>query len=411
MAKLYKIYVVGIASENLPELQQLPAEVLADCKLFISAEKHHHTLQSYNRAIKPVTPLQDTLHNIKETLAVGNIIVLGSGDPLFYGIGSTLLKSLAQERLVFYPTLSSIQRASALFKTSWHDANIISLHGRNHPHLPSLFLSKHKSLVLTDGTNTPIKIAGDILDYLTLIEAEELAGDIQCMVAENIGTEKENLFIGSLAETQAKAEFSPLNVFCLINQNEQNPHNIFGLSEQDIQHSRGLITKSEVRAASIHSLCLPKTGVLWDIGGGSGSISIEAARIAPELIIYCVEHKEEEITNIKANIRRFGCYNIIPIHGNAAEKMADLPAPDRVFVGGSGGRLEEIITTSAEKLPQNGRIVVNSVLEKTARQAPIFMRANNLEVASSTVSVCRNKGAADEQQLNPITITTGVKYE
>lgn len=409
MSKIFKIYVVGITSENLCELEQLPPEVIADCKLFIGADKHHSLLKSYKAEVKAVTPLRDTLHTIKETLPTGNVVVLGSGDPLFYGIGSTLLKSFAQTSLVFYPALTAIQRASALFKTSWHDANIISLHGRTHPHLAGLFLSQHKSLVLTDGTNTPTKIAGEIADYLKLIEAEELAKNMQCMVAENIGTDKEQVFVGSLDETREKTDFSPLNVFCFIHKKQDEPSSIFGLSEQEIQHSRGLITKNAVRAACIHSLSLPRTGILWDIGGGSGSISIEAARIAPELIIYCVEQKDEEIANIKANIRRFGCYNIIPAHGNAAEIMTHLPDPDRVFVGGSGGKLEKIVKTSAEKLPQMGRIVVNSVLEKTAQQAPLFMQKNMLEVQSSTVSVCREKGTEHEQQLNPITITTGLK--
>lgn len=409
MVKIFKIYVVGITSENLCELEQLPAEVIADCKLFVGAEKHHTHLTQYKTELKTVTPLKDTLHAIKETLPTGNVVVLGSGDPLFYGIGSTLLKSFAKESLVFYPALTAIQRACSLFKTSWHDANIISLHGRNYPHLAGFFLSQKKSLVLTDGKNTPNRIAADISDYLKLIEAEGLAENMLCMVAENIGTDDEHVFIGSLNETRKKTNFSPLNVFYFINEKRDEPENIFGLTEQEVQHSRGLITKNEIRAACIHSLSLPKTGILWDIGGGSGSISIEAARMAPSLTIYCIEQKEEEILNIKANIHRFGCYNIIPVHGNAAEKMANLPTPDRVFVGGSGGKLEQIIKISAEKLPQMGKIVVNSVLKKTAQQAPLAMQKNKLEIHSSTVSVCRAKGTEHEQQLNPITITTGLK--
>ena len=115
-----------------------------------------------------------------------------------------------------------------------------------------------------------------------------------------------------------------------------------GLTEDEVVHSRGLITKSEVRAATIHQLRLPKTGVFWDVGAGSGSISIEAARSHPELTLFAIEHKMEEIANIKANIRKFGCYNIIPVFGKAPEELTDLPAPDRIFVGGSSGTLSAI---------------------------------------------------------------------
>ena len=406
-----KIYVVGVTYDDLHELQQLPVEVINHCALFISGEKHHHILKIYQTQICPVTPLKETLQEIESALNRGNVIVLGSGDPLFYGIGSTLLKTFRQENLVFFPALTSIQRACSRFKLSWHDAKIISLHGRSHPHLAGLFLSQAKSLVLTDNKNTPAKIASDILEYLKLIDYLEMGEEFQCMVAENLGTDKERIFTGSLKETASQESFSPLNVFALVNNKYEAVSRSFGLSEQEIQHSRGLITKSEVRAAAIHQLCLPKKGILWDIGGGSGSISIEAARLFPELVIYCVEQKEEELANIKANIRKFDCFNVIPVHDNAVNCITHLPPPDRVFVGGSSGLLAEIINISAEKLPQNGRIVVNSVLEKTAREAPKQMTKHDLQVSSTTISVCRNKGTENELQLNPITITTGIKHE
>ncbi len=122
----------------------------------------------------------------------------------------------------------------------------------------------------------------------------------------------------------------------------------FGLTEDSIQHSRGLITKNEVRAATLHQLQLPRKGVFWDIGAGSGSLSIEAARANPHLTVYAIEHKEEELENIKNNIVKFGCYNIVPIFGRAPEALVALPDPDRVFIGGSSGSLPDIVALTCQ---------------------------------------------------------------
>ena len=154
--------------------------------------------------------------------------------------------------------------------------------------------------------------------------------------------------------------------------------------------------------------------MFWDVGGGSGSISVEAARLCPELSIYTVEHKEEGQNNIRANIVRYNLYNIELICGLAPEVFARLPDPDRVFIGGSRGLLAEIIPACVERMLPHGRLVVSAVLQNTAEQAPLLMAAHGLESDARTISVTREKKAyCDDGQsgltLNPITIITGKK--
>ena len=208
----------------------------------------------------------------------------------------------------------------------------------------------------------------------------------------------------------ASRQFSPLNMM-LIEQAPPTGVDIrFGLGEEEIQHSRGLITKSEVRAATLHQLRLPESGVLWDIGGGSGSVSLEAARLCPELSIYTIEKNPEGQANIQANMRSFGAYTMRLVCGEAPEALADLPDPHRIFVGGSGKRLPEILEAAGARLVPGGRIVVNAVLAQTETTALASLQRLGLRVASSTLAVTRRSCADGESRVfNPITLITGDK--
>ena len=209
------------------------------------------------------------------------------------------------------------------------------------------------------------------------------------MVGERLGFEDERLFNGDLGET-AGAVFRSPNCLILKRESEEfcKKKSRLGLKEAHIRHSRGLITKDEIRAAVLHKLSLPQKGVFWDVGSGSGSISIEASRLNPDLRIFSIERKKQEIENITHNINSFGCKNIQVIHGTAPEMFSRIPEPDCVFIGGSGGCLEDIVkylgnTTRCSK------VVITAVTEKTCTQAPLILLENNFIVHTSVISVSR----------------------
>lgn len=402
---MFNLFVIGVSDNILSATDQ---EILSNCSYVFATPRLQEIISHLPLEVHNISPVQEATHTIKTKLAVGNVAILASGDPLFYGIGKRLLSEVPKESIEFHPAVSSIQKAAALFKTHWDDATILSLHGRNHPHVPGLILQHQKCLLLTDTKNSPNEICKTIQEYFSLIEDENTALDISVMVAENIGLPDQRLFSGNLSETVA-GTFSPLNVMFIGRHaaGDNDFPDAFGLTEDEVVHSRGLITKSEVRAATLHQLRLPKTGILWDVGAGSGSISIEAARSHPELTIFAIEHKAEEINNIKANIRKFGCYNIIPVFGKAPEKLTDLPDPDRIFVGGSSGTLRAITEIAKNRLPANGRIVINGVIEKTIKEAPELLTQCNFSVETTTMCVTRTNSSTQTVTFNPITITTG----
>ncbi|MCG2813047.1 MAG: precorrin-6Y C5,15-methyltransferase (decarboxylating) subunit CbiT, partial [Thermodesulfovibrionales bacterium] len=171
------------------------------------------------------------------------------------------------------------------------------------------------------------------------------------------------------------------------------------------------ITKDEVRAVTIHKLRLPQKGVLWDIGAGSGSVSIEAAKLYPELKVFAVEKNEEQIKNIKENRIKFDATNIEIIKGQAPDVLKNIPVPDRVFVGGSGGTIKDIIEFVNSKI-SSGIVVINAITIETLNEAIKSLENKGFAVEVSEVSVSRSKTVSGKRHmsaLNPVFIITGVK--
>jgi precorrin-6Y C5,15-methyltransferase (decarboxylating) len=386
------------------------------------ASHRHHELLTTGLAIHriAISPVEDMIFELAVALQSGDVAVLASGDPLLFGIGRTLMERFGAERVEIFPAISAVQLACARFKLPWDDLPLISLHGRSPAVLAGKILSQPKVLLFTDHRRSPNRIATDLLSLLHEHGDQERLARLHVQVAENLGWPEERLWQGSLEEA-AQAQFADPNMM-LIEQDmaEEQPGAdcIFGLQEEEITHSRGLITKDEVRAVILHRLRLPHSGVFWDIGGGSGSISVEAARLCPELAVYVIEQKEEGWRNIQANIVRYSLYNITLVRGQAPEALTKLPHPDRIFVGGSRGLLAEIIAPCAHRLSKGGRLVVSAVLQNTAEQAPRLMAANDLKADARTISVTREQNEYGEYgedgehaglRLNPITIITGTK--
>ena len=397
------IHIIGVDSRGLTAAQQQQVE---QAVLVAGGKRLLERWASPDQPCCPITPLADSFPAMRQALEQGDVVVLASGDPLFYGIGRRLLAEFGPERVALQPALSAIQEACALFKMSWHGAALLSLHGREEENVVGLLLRRDTSLVLTDPRHSPDFLARELIAYLTEIEAHDLLAKGEVLVAENIGMAGQRIFRGGLAEAAAE-QFAPLNVMAL-RWPDLPLCPGFGLGEEEISHSRGLITKDEVRAVTLHTLRLPKRGVLWDVGAGSGSIAIEAALLRPDLTIYAVEQRPEELAHIRANIRSFGCFNVRVVAGRAPQALAGLLDPDRVFVGGSGGSLAEIIALAARRLRQGGRLVVNGVLAATCEQAPRLLAENGLRVSQSLLSVSRVR-EKKTRVLNPITIMVGGK--
>jgi precorrin-6Y C5,15-methyltransferase (decarboxylating) len=316
--------------------------------------------------------LPERIARLQECALGRKTVVLASGDPLFYGIGRLLLEAFPQEQLLFLPHISSLQLAFARIKMTWDDACIVSLHGRPMQSLlPALRRGEDKIAVFTDSRNTPAAIGA------FLRETGCAATYHVTWVCENLGGPDERVTPWTPGELESKIEtFSPLNIVILLGGFASTPDGfqsppLLGIPEQMLRHRtrRGsLITRREIRLLSLCYLELRPHNVLWDVGAGSGSVSIEATCFSPTLEVFAIEKDDEAYRNLEENVRRFGTLGIHPIVGTAPDVFAQLPDPDAIFVGGSGGKIEAIIAAAMGRLKPQGRLVINCItLDNLAR--------------------------------------------
>ena len=187
----------------------------------------------------------------------------------------------------------------------------------------------------------------------------------------------------------------------------------WGLPDDAFEQRRplkGQITKREVRAVSLYSLGLKPDGIVWDIGSGTGSVSVEASFIAQRGQVYAVERDADSIGLLQRNVDKYGCQNVQVIAGEAPSALGELPDPDSVFIGGSGGHLSEILNTVVQRLKPQGHLVVNlAVLERT-HEVYHSLRELGWAVEMVMVNAARGKEMPDNsvrfESLNPVFIVT-----
>lgn len=400
-----KIHVLGVADEIVAEST---LSIIKRCHLIVASNRFTALLknlitQPQSESIFPIAPLSEALVKIQESLLIGDVAVMASGDPLFFGIGKTLCEKFGSDRVELYPALSSMQLAFARFKINWDDAFFLSLHGRKDTEIFSALTRYKKLFFFTDAKNSPDKIAAKIIAKTGLANSRHYYG----YIAENIGQKEEKITSGSLEEI-SKINYSSLNVMLVVQKGHAGAcKRQFGLAEEEIQHSRGLITKNEIRAVAIHQLNFENEGVFWDIGAGSGSVSIECARLFPKMRVYSIEKNRQQIENLRANREKYCCWNMDIIEGTAPSALIDLPEPDRVFIGGNGGHLEEIIDEVVGHLAVSGRIVLSAILEKTLQNGSLYLYNKGFQVDISEVQVKRFQyPEMKSKKLNAIKIIT-----
>jgi precorrin-6B C5,15-methyltransferase / cobalt-precorrin-6B C5,C15-methyltransferase len=289
-----------------------------------------------------------------------SVCVLASGDPGFFGIVRALRQRFGGAALRVHPAPSSIALAFARVARSWDDAVIVSAHGRPIGQAVDIARRHEKVAVLTSPEHPPEAIGA------ALLHAACAARHVT--VVSRIGEPGEVTVEGDLSMLAA-GTFDPLSVVILETEHpdatDRGPGVAWGLDSSRFAHRAGMITKAEVRAVVLGKLALPRTGVLWDVGAGSGSVGIEAAGLCPDLRVIAIERDAASAERIGINASEHGV-DIEVIHGDAPDALAALPDPDRVFVGG-GGLLT--LETVLERLRPDGTVVATYAVLDRAVQA------------------------------------------
>ncbi|MUG94586.1 precorrin-6y C5,15-methyltransferase (decarboxylating) subunit CbiE [Scytonema sp. UIC 10036] len=421
-----KVNVVGIGLDGIAGLSEKVREIIERATLLVGSDRHLSYFPNHHSQRLPLKNFTENISIIRDYINKGcdGVVIIVSGDPLFFGLGRLLLAELPKDVLTFHPHLSSVQLAFNRVKASWHDARVISAHGRSVEELiHALQQGVEKIAVLTDGTNTPNAIA-------KLIESLNLPSQYQLWVCENLGGDLERIesfSVETLCKDVASSTFAPLNVVVLLRQDREKPLELsalpyFGLPDEcflSFSDRPGLMTKREVRTLVLAELALRPGQIIWDIGAGTGSVSIEIARLFPTSKVYAIEKTAAGSALIAQNCRRFQVENVISIHGNAPDILQTLgetcntpsgePSPDRIFIGGSGGNLTEILNVCATKLTSDGIIVLSLATLEHLNTALSWFQSHSWHYQLLQVQLSRSVPIGHLTRfapLNPVTIVT-----
>ena len=405
-----KIRVLGIGPGTSQWLPPAIKAVVKDCQVLIGGSRGlamfpdfvGSTYQISGQLHETMEVLQDV---VEEEKRVG---VLVSGDPGLYSLLPLLKKSFPSDIITVYPGISSMQHAFAKAGMPWQEAEIISVHGRP---LESLPLNISKPLgVFTGGKNTPQKIAAYYLTY----------GFNPLMYVGDALTYPEERWVKSYAQELAKEASNFSNAVLLIcpggetvgdGQVDHGQYAGFGRDDHEFIRGNVPMTKSEIRVQVLAKGKITPNSRVLDVGAGTGSLSIEAALLAQRGCVYAVEKDVEAQELILQNCQKFRVNNLQLVRGTAPEVLERIPIMDVCLIGGSQGRLEEILRVAP--LRPGGRVVITAVtLETLAAGLQALKTLEYEEVDVVSIQAVRWKGIKNfhmAQAQNPVFILSGQK--
>lgn len=353
------IRVVGIGLDGLAGLGLAARHCLESATAIAGSEGQLQLVATLPARVIPLGgDLPAWLDAIQAAAARGPVAVLASGDPLFYGIGRVLLERFDRRDVAFYPHLSCVQLAFARLGIPWQDATVVSIHGRAPDELEAAVRQgKSPIAVLTDRDWNPGAIARAVTELRPPL-------DYRLWVCSALGAAAEGIEAVELAVAEARTFPAP-NVVILeavVPGVARDRLPVFGIADGafcTFADRPGLLTKQEVRMLSLGLLQLQAGATVWDIGAGTGSVSIEIARLIPTGAVYAIERTAAGLALIAKNCTRFGVENVTAINGTAPAALASLPDPNRIVVGGGGARTGEILEACAPRLRPGGVLVAH----------------------------------------------------
>lgn len=394
------VTLIGMGSgqpENLT-LQGLAALRQAD--LILGARRLLAVLPAGCTENRAAAYRPDEVAELLQTSGAENAVLIYSGDTGFYSGASSMMEKLEAlgVRARVLPGLSSIQLLAAALGRPWQGWNLVSAHGRTCDPVAECMQGR-PTFFLTGGSEDPATLCAQL--------AAEGFGDVQAVVGQCLGTPEEKIFRGSVKELAA-GRFNSLSVL-LVEAAEVLPRRAPGLPDEAFERGDVPMTKQEVRAAVLAKLAVRPEDILWDVGAGTGSVSVELALAAPRGRVYAVECRPEGCALIKANREKFRTRNLVLVEGLAPAALSDLPAPDAVFIGGSKGSLAAIVDAVLDKNP-DARICVSAIALETLSAAVAALTAKGRTVQVSQIAVSRAKAMGGLHLMmaqNPIYLITG----
>ena len=378
--KMVTLAGIGLGSEETRTVAVNRAIHEADC-LIGARRMLEGAASAGQRSVEAFLPA-DVARVIAEDPYSQRFVVLLSGDTGFFSGAKKLVDALREYDPRVLCGLSSMQYFMSRIGKSYEDVRFLSLHGREGDIAGEVAHSR-ALFVLVGGQD------GARNALLCLCDAGY--GQMWAAVGEKLGYPDERISQGTV-ETLSKGSYDPLSVVYIENPDCDQTPVTFGLPDEAFDRDETPMTKSEVRSVSLSKLALTRGAVVYDVGSGSGSVTVEAARIAAHGTVYGIEMKEAALALTRKNVEKFGIHNVVVVEGRAPEALKDLPTPTHAFIGGSSGSMNDIVQTLLHKNP-NVRIVANAVtLESIAELNEISKTFKHADIAEISVSKPRRLG-------------------
>lgn len=401
---MLRVNIVGIGPGNPELLTGAAIKAIKESNILIGDKR---MLAAFAEADKKIYDTIKTA-DIVEIAASANpekdvLAVLVSGDVGFFSLAKTISGKLPDCECVRYCGISSLVYFAAKLQLSWDDAKIVSMHGRKQNLIAAVAENK-KVFSLTGGEHTPQMLCAQL--------CEHGLDDVQVYVGENLSYPEEKITVGTAAEI-SKQNFPSLSVMMVINEQiaKYQPV-VHGLADELFTRSKVPMTKQEVRSVSMSKLMPKATDKIYDIGAGTGSCSVELALLANKGQVWAFERNPEAVALIHKNKDLFGIENLEVIAGEALENIKNMPAPDCVFVGGSGGDLCEMLDIIYAK-NSDCRVVINAItIETLAEVADYYKKHQDYSLEIVNVCVARSRKLGSYNLMiaqNPVYVMTALK--
>lgn len=390
-----RLYIVGVGPGSCEYLTKQAYEVIMQSKEILAFARIKELMIDVNENIKEVqlNELIETIRNSDNN----EISILLSGDINFHSATKFIQKNLDQEyEIILIPGLTSYQILCSKVNLPYEKMKLVSLHGQN-PHYLGHIMSNKLTFILCDSQNNINKILDDVSEYKHLV----------VYIGENLGMKDERITIGQVEKIN-KRKYSSLAVIIIENNKAVNLNET--LYDVDFIRTKVPMSKQEIRWLVVPLLDLKPTDIVYDIGSGSGSITIGLARQVYEGHVYAVEKNEDAYQLTNKNIDKFQAYNTTTYCASALDIIDELPLVDKVFIGGSGNDLPSIV----EKLISKNKMIVfviTCITLETQLQAISVLKKHNIYFDVINIASARSKKVASYNMMyanNPITIIKGV---
>ena len=345
------LHIVGIGEDGMEGLVPATRAAVEAAEIIIGGDRHHALTQNITAERLAWPHPFDALISTIEGLRGRRVVILATGDPLWFSVGARIGRALDPSEIIYHPQLSAFQLAAARMGWSLPDVETLTVHGRPVEQMIAFIQPDARLLVLTTGAETPEQIAA----FLT----QRGFGGSQMTVLAAMGGKDEARFDGTAESWDHDVPaFNTLAVECIAAPDAALLPRVPGLADSLFQ-SDGTMTKQEVRAATVAKLMPMRGALLWDIGTGCGSVAIEWMRAARYARAIGIEPRADRRAMAAANALALGAPKLVLIDGTVPEALDGLAAPDAIFIG--GGLSRATFEAAWAALRPLGRLVANAV--------------------------------------------------